>query len=58
MNNKIFYLRGCIINLANDINNRLKPNPGLPPLIMVMTNNNVGGVETEEQNENGLRRAN
>jgi hypothetical protein len=58
MNNKISYIDGCIISLANDINNRLKPNPGLPPLIMVMTNNNVGGVETEGQNENGFRRAN
>jgi hypothetical protein len=58
MNNKISYIDGCIISLANDINNRLKPNPGLPPLIMVMTNNNVGGVETEGQNENGPRRAN
>jgi hypothetical protein len=58
MNNKISYLRGCIINLTNDINNRLKPNPGLPPLIMVMMNNNVGRVETEGQNENGLRIAN
>ena len=52
MNNKISYFGECIDSLANDIKNGLKPNPRLPSLIMVLTNNTAEETGTEGHKAN------
>jgi hypothetical protein len=53
MNNKISYLEGCIHSLANNLNNRPKPNPWILMLILVLTNTSASGTGTEGHKANG-----